>query len=97
MPLRLREKSQPRRESLESWAWRHTTLLPAFIRQRRVDFYEFKARVVYTMSSRLALCHKTNKQTKNESDVLFLEEMRSPRPEKIPTKALKFLSFSLSL
>ena len=39
----------------------HTPLLPAFISQRQADLYEFKARLVYIVSSGLALCYKTNK------------------------------------
>ena len=43
-----------------SWAWGHTTLVPAIGRQRQVDLSEFEASQVYKVSFRTARLIKTN-------------------------------------
>jgi hypothetical protein len=39
---------------MQGWVWWNTSLIPAFGRQRQLDFYEFKVSVVYVVNSRIA-------------------------------------------
>ena len=46
--------------------WWHTPLIPALRRQRQVDFYEFKASLVYRVSSRIARRTLSQKKRKKK-------------------------------
>ena len=46
------------KKTLQGWVWWHTPLVPAFGRQRQVDLCEFKASLVYRVSSRTSRIHR---------------------------------------
>lgn len=61
-----------------AWWWWHTPLIPGLWRQRQADFCEFKASLVYIMSSKTAGLYRINKLS---IQLRKMEKLSKPKKE----------------